>query len=148
MSLSQSQLRLMSNIGVGILVGTSMIVIIPEGLNALMPHPGATHSHNDARGVASSMVTARGSIGVGASEGVPDVNPLVRPRAAPSRRMEKDVYTRDEEGETSDGSEPEHSDENDHSDSNTDAPGVPEGPAPAHAFELPTFWIGFSMISG
>lgn len=35
MSLSQSQLRLISSIGIGILVGTSLIVIIPEGISAV-----------------------------------------------------------------------------------------------------------------
>lgn len=35
MALSQSQLRLISSIGVGILVGTSLIVIIPEGVEAV-----------------------------------------------------------------------------------------------------------------
>lgn len=35
MTLSQSQLRLISSIGVGILVGTSLIVIIPEGVEAV-----------------------------------------------------------------------------------------------------------------
>lgn len=35
MSLSQSQLRLISTIGMGVLVGTSLIVIIPEGIEAV-----------------------------------------------------------------------------------------------------------------
>lgn len=35
MTLSQSQLRLISSIGIGILVGTSLIVIIPEGVEAV-----------------------------------------------------------------------------------------------------------------
>ncbi|KAI8635040.1 Zinc/iron permease [Xylariaceae sp. FL1651] len=35
MTLSQSQLRLISSIGIGILVGTSLIVIIPEGIEAV-----------------------------------------------------------------------------------------------------------------
>lgn len=35
MSLSQSQLRLISSVGIGILVGTSLIVIIPEGIEAI-----------------------------------------------------------------------------------------------------------------
>ncbi len=35
MTLTQSQLRLISSIGVGILVGTSLIVIIPEGVEAI-----------------------------------------------------------------------------------------------------------------
>lgn len=46
MSLSQSQLRLLSSIGVGILVGTSLIVIIPEGIEAVAATSLPSHSHN------------------------------------------------------------------------------------------------------
>src|SRR5436305_1425164 len=35
MTLSPSQLRLISTIGMGVLVGTSLIVIIPEGIEAV-----------------------------------------------------------------------------------------------------------------
>jgi zinc transporter 9 len=45
MSLSQPQLRLLSSIGVGILVGTSLIVIIPEGIEAISSHDRSGHSH-------------------------------------------------------------------------------------------------------
>lgn len=45
MSLSQSQLRLLSSIGVGILVGTSLIVIIPEGIEAATTPAEAGHMH-------------------------------------------------------------------------------------------------------
>lgn len=43
MTLSQSQLRLLSSVGVGILVGTSMIVIIPEGIEAAASHSEVAH---------------------------------------------------------------------------------------------------------
>lgn len=43
MNLSQSQLRLISSIGVGVLVGTSLIVIIPEGIEAASTVPIAAH---------------------------------------------------------------------------------------------------------
>lgn len=45
MSLSPSQLRLISSIGVGVLVGTSLIVIIPEGIEAAVSSssPDAPH---------------------------------------------------------------------------------------------------------
>ncbi|KAI0480119.1 Zinc/iron permease [Xylariaceae sp. FL0804] len=46
MSLSQSQLRLISSIGVGILVGTSLIVIIPEGVESITQASISTHDHN------------------------------------------------------------------------------------------------------
>lgn len=46
MTLSQSQLRLISSIGIGILVGTSLIVIIPEGIEAITEASIPTHSQN------------------------------------------------------------------------------------------------------
>ncbi|KAI1115054.1 Zinc/iron permease [Nemania sp. NC0429] len=44
MTLSQSQLRLISSIGIGILVGTSLIVIIPEGIEAVAEASIGGHS--------------------------------------------------------------------------------------------------------
>ena len=52
MALSQSQLRLISSIGIGILVGTSLIVIIPEGIEAITKAGFPSHSHeNNARSI-------------------------------------------------------------------------------------------------
>lgn len=45
MTLSQSQLRLISSIGVGVLVGTSLIVIIPEGIETAVTPAEASHLH-------------------------------------------------------------------------------------------------------
>ncbi|EHK18761.1 uncharacterized protein TRIVIDRAFT_193860 [Trichoderma virens Gv29-8] len=45
MTLSQSQLRLISSIGVGVLVGTSLIVIIPEGIETAVSPAEASHLH-------------------------------------------------------------------------------------------------------
>lgn len=45
MSLSQEKLRLISTIGMGVLVGTSLIVIIPEGVEAVYTAELGTHSH-------------------------------------------------------------------------------------------------------
>ncbi|MCJ1368835.1 hypothetical protein MMC20_000042 [Loxospora ochrophaea] len=44
-SLSQSQLRLISTIGMGVLVGTSLIVIIPEGVDTLYEASGFSDAH-------------------------------------------------------------------------------------------------------
>lgn len=44
MTLSQSQLRLLSSIGVGVLVGTSLIIIIPEGIEAAASAAGSAES--------------------------------------------------------------------------------------------------------
>ncbi|KAL8735180.1 MAG: hypothetical protein Q9166_001056 [cf. Caloplaca sp. 2 TL-2023] len=43
--MSQSRLRLVSTIGMGVLVGTSLIVIIPEGVDTLYSASEAPHPH-------------------------------------------------------------------------------------------------------
>ncbi|KAK7911286.1 hypothetical protein PG985_013767 [Apiospora marii] len=45
MTLSQAQLRLISSIGIGLLVGTSLIVIIPEGVEAISDASLSGHNH-------------------------------------------------------------------------------------------------------
>ncbi|KAG9243817.1 ZIP metal ion transporter-like protein [Calycina marina] len=45
LSLSSSQLRLISSIGMGVLVGTSLIVIIPEGIEAVYSAGSEAHFH-------------------------------------------------------------------------------------------------------
>ncbi|KAH9827717.1 ATX2-putative Golgi transporter, partial [Teratosphaeria destructans] len=48
-SLSPRQLRLITALGTGVLVGTSLIVIIPEGVDALYQHsPPPEHATRDA----------------------------------------------------------------------------------------------------
>ncbi|RDA91507.1 hypothetical protein CP533_4561 [Ophiocordyceps camponoti-saundersi (nom. inval.)] len=49
MTLSQSQLRLISSVGVGVLVGTSLMIIIPEGIEAASTPAMATSHHHRAR---------------------------------------------------------------------------------------------------
>ena len=58
-ALSQSHLRLISNIGVGILVGTSLIIIIPEGIEAVSASvQGAqSSSSHGARGLLTAVST-------------------------------------------------------------------------------------------
>jgi len=45
LSLSPSQLRLISTVGMGVLVGTSLIVIIPEGVDTLYSSTSVAHAH-------------------------------------------------------------------------------------------------------
>ncbi|KAK3700574.1 hypothetical protein LTR37_015902 [Vermiconidia calcicola] len=47
LSLSSRQLRLISALGTGVLVGTSLIVIIPEGIETLYSASGSSHSHHE-----------------------------------------------------------------------------------------------------
>lgn len=63
MSLSQSQLRLISSIGIGILVGTSLIVIMPEGISAVSEATlAAGHSHGGVRRSISAGSSALSSV--------------------------------------------------------------------------------------
>ena len=57
-SLSPSQVRLMSTIGTGVLVGTSLIVIIPEGVDTLYSASltGHTHVRRASNGVLSATM--------------------------------------------------------------------------------------------
>jgi solute carrier family 39 (zinc transporter), member 9 len=57
MALSQSQLRLISSIGVGLLVGTSLIVILPEGIGAMAAagHAGQADSHAHSHGARATL---------------------------------------------------------------------------------------------
>jgi solute carrier family 39 (zinc transporter), member 9 len=45
LTLSQSQLRLISTVGMGVLVGTSLIIIIPEGVETLYSASSSADSH-------------------------------------------------------------------------------------------------------
>lgn len=45
-TLSQRQLRFITFLGTGVLVGTSLIVIIPEGIETIYSAAGKSHSHN------------------------------------------------------------------------------------------------------
>ncbi|KAL8681600.1 MAG: hypothetical protein Q9186_002269 [Xanthomendoza sp. 1 TL-2023] len=47
--MSQSRLQLISTIGMGVLVGTSLIVIIPEGVETLYSASEAPHTHTQTR---------------------------------------------------------------------------------------------------
>jgi zinc transporter 9 len=81
LSLSSKQLRLVSTIGMGVLVGTSLIVIIPEGVETLYSASTESHGHvsrsihsrnNDVRWASSAAaVVARAD--------VPDANAFAMP---------------------------------------------------------------------
>ena len=45
--LSQRQLRLITALGTGVLVGTSLIVIIPEGIETIYSASGTSHGHSE-----------------------------------------------------------------------------------------------------
>lgn len=57
-TLSQSRLRLISTLGMGVLVGTALIVIIPEGVETLYSANEIPHSH-ERRGLSPAAVDQR-----------------------------------------------------------------------------------------
>jgi solute carrier family 39 (zinc transporter), member 9 len=61
LTLSQSQLRLVSTIGMGVLVGTSLIVIIPEGVETLYASSSTSNSHHRRDAVLRSALDVRWS---------------------------------------------------------------------------------------
>lgn len=124
----------------GILVGTSMIVIIPEGLGALVPSGAGGHGHSHfRRGLEStSGLSPRIPFGPMAGEELATVNAAVKPRDA-----QDDVAMAEDAAGVGvdDGSG--HGHEHSHDESAVDTPESHE-----EGTELPTFFIGFSMISG
>ncbi|KAL1894127.1 hypothetical protein Cpir12675_003815 [Ceratocystis pirilliformis] len=125
MTLSQSQLRLITSIGVGILIGTSMTVIIPEGIEALTLH-AHSHSHSSVDPLPETNPGHRRSFG-GQSSVESGALPELQV-SAPIAPVQRDILAAI--SETLERREA-NDDHNPGSDS-----------------ELPTFSIGFSLISG
>ena len=147
MSLSQSQLRLLSSIGVGILVGTSLIVIIPEGIEAIATNGEAEQGHAHmtrhlARSGAADVVWENGVVARHVRDGVyetakrepEDITKLglVIRESAPVGVVEGRDEKSQSDGKTS---APPSDSEKHHEDSHEDR-------------HMPTFEIGFSLILG
>ncbi|GFP57257.1 zinc transporter ZIP9-A [Trichoderma asperellum] len=154
MTLSQSQLRLISSIGVGVLVGTSLVVIIPEGIETAVTPAEASHLHK----VRSLVRRSPWALGIDPRD-IIETFPVVQttaPRdtiqssdlASISPRIEipqsyQDIKRRDDgEEQSQEPSQPapeqeEH--EHEHKENETEH---------AHSHEVPTLEIGFSMIAG
>ncbi|CAL3970606.1 unnamed protein product [Diplocarpon coronariae] len=130
MTLSSSQLRLISAIGVGVLVGTSLIVIIPEGIEAAYTAGEAGHLHTRRHQLGGRAEVRWVSSGVHTllsrnEEGLPAI-----------------VTTReDNDSEPGISTSPTSSEA---------SPNVPEvAPDEEKEYqEPPTFYIGFSLILG
>ncbi|KAI9762952.1 MAG: hypothetical protein M4579_000015 [Chaenotheca gracillima] len=78
-SLSQSHLRLISTIGMGLLVGTSLIVIIPEGIETLYSAGATSHVHNS-RAVYDKAMDIRWSAPVEKRSEVVGLSPMIAAR--------------------------------------------------------------------
>ncbi|KAL6901756.1 ZIP zinc transporter domain-containing protein [Trichoderma evansii] len=152
MTLSQSQLRLISSIGVGVLVGTSLIVIIPEGIETAVTPAEASHLHK----VRSLVRRSPWALGIEPRD-IIETFPVVRtaaPRdtiqssdlASISPRIEVsqsyEVVKRQDDGEEQPQEppkQPQEQEEHEHKETETEH---------AHSHEVPTLEIGFSMIAG
>lgn len=147
MSLSTSQLRFISTIGMGVLVGTSLIVIIPEGIEAVYTSGEAGHLHT--RG---AQLRSRG-LEVPWLNGVHlvmkrDGIPLVTRAGAMDTfktlpHFEDDI--RDVGGEEDTSTSP--TETKAHPSSEVPSPGQDEEHHEEHK-EPPTFYIGLSLILG
>ncbi|KAK1970358.1 ZIP zinc transporter [Colletotrichum sublineola] len=139
--LMSSQLRLISSLGVGILVGTSMIVIIPEGIEAVTATGG--HSHTKRNLLAASH--KQGTLGVrwAVGDDVPQLATAARSTGLAEelhnvgRNVEHTAKLRIREEQDSHGHGQDHEQ---------------SGPEPHHDEEkheeVPTFYIGLSMVLG
>ena len=128
-----------------------MIVIIPEGIGALMPHPGASHSHKVRSVDPISAIAARSPLEIAISGDIPTVNSHSRPRESLSSRSEDDDFDDrfDHSHDPDPDPEPAPEPAPDHSHDDTSSPPPPGPPIREEVhFELPTFAIGFSMILG
>ncbi|RFU72987.1 zip metal ion transporter [Trichoderma arundinaceum] len=154
MTLSQSQLRLISSIGVGVLVGTSLIVIIPEGIETAVTPAEASHLHKARSLVQRSPWT----LGVEPRD-IIEAFPVIRTTAPRDTVQAGDltgvlprieipqshgVTRREDEGEEEvppqEPSQP-APEQGEHEDNG-------DGAGHAHTHDVPTLEIGFSMISG
>ncbi|KAJ4224735.1 hypothetical protein FSOLCH5_002509 [Fusarium solani] len=175
MSLSQSQLRLLSSVGVGILVGTSLIVIIPEGIEAAAAPAEASHMHR-VRSLVRRTPWSHAILTRGLPDSIPTVSTLSsRDRADPDaivRRLvdsasknaqstRSDVKAAVEApeapttGDTTTKDDTTTDKGNDkagsgHESGNSDDEDLQEDHDHEHEHEhtIPTFEIGFSLILG
>jgi zinc transporter 9 len=139
MTLSQSQLRFISSLGIGILVGTSLIVIIPEGIEAVATTGVGSHSHGTRHALRSSGAEVswglrdRAELSVGHStvyHGLEDS--IMNGEALRDNTARGGLARRDDK----EGPEKSHDD-------------AKSGDSTVHSeSELPTFFIGFALMAG
>ncbi|KAJ5123906.1 uncharacterized protein N7515_007731, partial [Penicillium bovifimosum] len=134
-TLSPSQLRLISSIGMGVLVGTSLIVIIPEGIETLYSANSLSRKQHNARATvvewqhqAPAVATTFGANGESASNPPSDtpVTGLLSERDQLSGESQT-IYVRKEDS-TSETSDKESTHEDEES--------------------SPHAWVGIALISG
>ncbi|MBE3049152.1 ZIP family metal transporter, partial [Candidatus Bathyarchaeota archaeon] len=117
----------------------------PEGLGALVPSSAGGHAHSHFRARGLESLSARVPLGVELGEGFPAVSPGIKPRDTHFGSEGDD----DTEGEEFIGPDEGLDDDSNHRHSHdeSDMDAQPEHSDDEEA-GLPTFWIGFSMITG
>ncbi|KLJ07643.1 hypothetical protein EMPG_16869 [Blastomyces silverae] len=145
-SLSSSQLRLISSLGMGVLVGTSLIVIIPEGVETLYSSAAVSHTHPNKRDV--NIVNGGRNHALDARWQHPAINTLVirRDISQSEDTAKADSPEAVEPGESGEGGRLRiPGDHKDHDNDNTQAKekdGAKPKPSSPHA------WVGIALISG
>ncbi|KAG9253933.1 Zinc/iron permease [Emericellopsis atlantica] len=127
-TLTSSQLRLLSALGVGVLVGTSMIVIIPEGIGAVASPSEGGHTHR----IRSVARRSPWDLGVDLGASLPKVR-FAEPAVDMASEAEAMVLRRDDDHDHEREHEHEHDDD--------------DGDEHDHA-EFPSFEVGISLILG
>lgn len=154
-SLSHSQLHLISTVGMGVLVGTSLIVIIPEGVETLY----SAHAAEDLHTEASFNQPSRAGHDIGAEKGK---SLLARALGSSSwisfPRNEAIDAINSAPGPVLPGSLPASTSSNREPPKTPTEPGVvgimdtSAAPAPSHAEQksvhTPHAWVGISLILG
>ncbi|KAG5997498.1 hypothetical protein E4U54_002358 [Claviceps lovelessii] len=159
MSLSQPQLRLISSIGVGILVGTSLIVIIPEGIEAAASSPISSHAHNVRGLTRRSPWTAALEQRDMAEQVASVMTDTTRPATGSAHSSDDEaahiVVSRSAPIFTTADKRAKEADEEAPADAQTGGESTPNGPQEKHQDEahhsrahIPAFEVGFSMILG
>lgn len=142
MSLSQSQLRLISSIGIGILVGTSLIVIIPEGVSAISEASLASgHTQGGMRRNAASSTRANAQE-VQWERDQADIHTIDTRTDDETLKQTLPVIIPDIDTFTTGAAVVEQPREEDPP-TNTPSDHSPEPPE-----SVPTFWVGLSLILG
>lgn len=129
MTLSQSQLRLISSIGVGILVGTSLIVIIPEGVEAVASTVKPATAPHDTR---STIFGQRQVPGLAVPRDIPTIEVRDASPVDTASLLRSAVGRRDDAPPPAEGEPVEAPKEDVHSETD----------------EFPTFYIGLSLMLG
>ncbi|TKA73344.1 hypothetical protein B0A55_06788 [Friedmanniomyces simplex] len=146
LSLSSRQLRLITALGTGVLVGTSLIVIIPEGVETLYAAGGSGHGH------------AERSVALGARRGLPQelhTNYGLTKRDALPVSVEVDIPAGTNAGFNT-GSDNGYSSAEARVEESASQEEGGEEPPPSHDTEDdpsesqhdPHAWIGLSLITG